>query len=478
MRRAAAACALLLVGPAAQPAEPPARTIHRHFNRDDGVTGRYQYVPIDVAAGVESLTVAYRYSGDRTGDSTIDLGLFEPGPLTLGTPGFRGYSGGAQRTITVGRTLASPGYRAGPLPPGTWHVLLGLYKVAPEGVDVDIDVVESRKQQTSSDVAPRHASGDQASVALPAPASAGPRWYSGALHVHTNHSDGTAAPSAVASAARSAGLDFIAITDHNNTTWTREAMPDSPLAIVGEEVTTPGGHASVWGLPGNSWIDFRVLPTDRDAAAAITGLVSHAHRAGALFALNHPFSDCSGCGWQQVIPDALDAVEIWNGQAGPQADAIALWDRLLRAGRHVTAVGTSDWHRPPAPIGDAAVRVLANALSTPLVIGAIRDGRVIVMRDPTTVPPSVTARCGAGGAAIGDTLRCTPGATINVGVGMPDGGDARAALVVNGTHETRARTAGSATFETEAADGYLRVHVIGRDGAIIAITNPIYVSTR
>src|SRR5262249_39776707 len=150
---------------------------------------------------------------------------------------FRGYSGGAQRTITVGRTLASPGYRAGPLPPGTWHVLLGLYKVAPEGVDVDIDVVESRKQQTSSDVAPPHASGDQAPAPAPPPASAAPRGSPGPLPAPPTHSDAPAAPSAVASAARSAGLDFIAITDHNNTTWTREAMPDSPLAIVGEEVT-------------------------------------------------------------------------------------------------------------------------------------------------------------------------------------------------------------------------------------------------
>src|SRR5262249_8438543 len=110
------ACALLFLGAAAQPAEPPARTIQRHFTRHDRVTGRYQYVPVEVSAGVETLTIAYRYSGDKDGDSTVDLGLFEPGPLTLGTASFRGYSGGAQRTITIGRTTASPGYRAGPLP--------------------------------------------------------------------------------------------------------------------------------------------------------------------------------------------------------------------------------------------------------------------------------------------------------------------------------------------------------------------------
>ena len=55
-----------------------------------------------MSAGTASMTISYSYTGDD-GTSVIDLGLFEPGPLTLGTPAFRGYSGGAQRTITVGR---------------------------------------------------------------------------------------------------------------------------------------------------------------------------------------------------------------------------------------------------------------------------------------------------------------------------------------------------------------------------------------
>ena len=85
---------------------------------------RYQYLPFTVSAEAEAVTISYSYSGDD-GSSVIDLGLFEPGPLTLGTASFRGYSGGAQRTITVGRHHASPGYRTGPLPAGTWHVMLG-----------------------------------------------------------------------------------------------------------------------------------------------------------------------------------------------------------------------------------------------------------------------------------------------------------------------------------------------------------------
>jgi hypothetical protein len=56
-------------------------------------------VPIDVVAGTEALTIRYRCTGGD-GSSVVDIGLFEPGSHDLGTPSFRGYSGGWQRTIT------------------------------------------------------------------------------------------------------------------------------------------------------------------------------------------------------------------------------------------------------------------------------------------------------------------------------------------------------------------------------------------
>jgi hypothetical protein len=69
-----------------------------------------------VSADAEAVTISYSYSGDD-GSSVIDLGLFEPGPLTLGTASFRGYSGGAQRTITVGRHSRLARLQDGAYPP-------------------------------------------------------------------------------------------------------------------------------------------------------------------------------------------------------------------------------------------------------------------------------------------------------------------------------------------------------------------------
>lgn len=434
---------------------------------------RYQYLPFELAPGTASVTISYAWSGDD-GSSVIDLGLFEPGPLTLGSPAFRGYSGGAQRTITVGRDTASPGYRTGPLPAGTWHVMLGMYKVAPAGVDVKIEINESTEAPRAEAAAPPSVT----EARRPSERAKAERWYAGALHLHTKHSDGALTPAALAEAARNAGYDFIAITDHNNTTHTREPLPASPLAIAGEEVTTPGGHATVWGLPPGAWIDFRVRPTDEGAAKAIDGFVAEAHRAGALFAISHPIDNCAGCSWDQAIPAAIDAVEIWQNEKAPRDAAIAFWDRLLREGRHLTAVGVADWHRPATRIDIAASRVLAGSLTQAAILDGIRAGHVIVMRDAATEPPSVHARCGASRAGVGDTLICAPNDTLTMEIAAPAFHDGRADVIWNAARMTTMAIGRGVTFHMPAAAGYLRAHLYAADGSPVAITNPVYVEIR
>lgn len=432
---------------------------------------RYQYLPFEVSTGAESVTISYSYSGDD-GSSVIDVGLFEPGPLTLGTASFRGYSGGSQRTITVGRNNASPGYRTGPLPPGTWHVMLGMYRVAPGGVEVQIRINEDKSEPPAVAAA---ASGVEA---RPASARAKAEWYSGALHLHTKHSDGALTPAALADAARSAGYDFIAITDHNNTTHTREPLPSSPLHITGEEVTTPAGHATVWGMPAGAWIDFRVSPHEPGAADAINGLVKAAHTAGAPFSISHPLDNCAGCSWDQIVPDEVDAVEIWQNEKAPRDGEIAFWDRLLREGRHVTAVGVSDWHRPATRIDMAASRVLAGSLTEAAILDGIRGGHVIVMRDAATAPPSVSAGCGSHKAGVGDTLACAAGDTLTMEIAAPTFHDGRADFIWNAARMTTKPIGRGATFSMPASAGYLRTHVYAADGSPVAITNPVYVEIR
>jgi hypothetical protein len=464
--------ALLILGAPPSIAPP---TIRRHFTRADRDTGRYQYVPVEVAAGVTELTISYRYSGDGGGETVVDLGLFEPGPLSLGTRAFRGYSGGSQRTVTIARDHATPGYLPGPIPAGQWHVLLGLYQVAPDGVDVDIDVT------TTSGANPARPGADTPATSMTMTATpAGPRWFSGGLHVHTTHSDGQVGPNATAEAARLAGLDFIAITDHNNTTHRLEPVAsNAPLRIVGEEVTTPSGHANVWGLRPGAWVDFRVKPDEPGAAAKINGLVDTAHKAGALVSINHPFVSCAGCAWKQTMPDDLDAIEIWNGEKGPQPEAIQLWDQLLRKGRRVVAVGASDWHHGPEPIDSGSVRVFAKTLTERDVLDAIHHGHVMVMRSARDLPPSITVRCGKRQAGVGESLACTSGDAVLIDVALFGLTDGRVELIWNGERvSSKPLAASGAAFAFPAEPGYARLHVFAADGSTIAVSNPVYVTTR
>jgi len=468
VRIVAVLVALLTIAQAPSPQLVTTRVLNGHFKAGGP---RYQYLPFDVSAGAESLTISYSYSGDE-GASVIDLGLFEPGPLTLGTPAFRGYSGGAQRTITIGRNHASPGYRIGALPAGQWHVLLGMYRVSPAGVDVEVRINET-KEDSAARTATAVSAGAPAS-----PTEVRRQWYTGALHLHTNHSDGTLAPAAVADLARAAGLDFIVITDHNNTTHRREPMPSSPLHIAGEEVTTPGGHAEAWGLADGAWLDFRVSPQEPGAADAVNSLVAAAHQAGALFAISHPVDNCGGCSWEQVIPDEVDAIEIWQNEKAPRDAEVAFWDRQLLSGRRVTAVGVSDWHRPSSPIDVSTVRVLADRLTQPAILDGIHQGHVVVMRDAHTEPPRVQARCGSADAGVGDALTCAVSDQLTVQVAMKDQGDGRADFIWNAARMTSRPIGRGTTFTMPAANGYLRVHFYAADGSTLAITNPIYVSTR
>ena len=94
-------------------------------------------------------------------------------------------------------------------------------------------------------------------------------WYRGDCHVHTLLSTGgELTPAQVRHEA--AGLDFIAVTEHNRVepAWPRT---DDLLVIAGQEVVTPEGHWLALG-PGDwdrdarpSWVRLdRVLEVDED----------------------------------------------------------------------------------------------------------------------------------------------------------------------------------------------------------------------
>ena len=310
----------------------------------------------------------------RANRTVMDLGL-------RGPAGFRGWSGGGQQHVFVSSHSASFGYTPGPIEPGRWAVVFGVPNIR--------DGVTSRYAIT---VRASQSSTDRPTLRTE------PGWYAGDLHTHSGHSDGrTAGPSGerlrvppehVFNAARAAGLDFLALTDHNTASHWSDVDWLQPLfrgllLLHARGVTTYRGHMNAFGEP--RFVDFRL--GDGRSVSAVAREIA---RSGALLSINHPLrpddETCMGCGWNDrddVTISALNAVEIVNGGLadGPMS-GWSFWASMLNRGHHLTAIGGSDEHTPDETadqrIGTPTTVVYASNLSERAIVDGIRQGRVYV----------------------------------------------------------------------------------------------------
>jgi len=384
-------------------------TFRLHFTRDDQQRDPYPLLPFDVPEGITRINI--RYAFDRGGQSDpqdkneIDLGLFDPrGHEFLNAPGFRGWSGGARSEVFVATDEATPGYLPGPMMAGRWHVLLGLYKIAPAGCTVEVTITLEAGERVNY----------AGSFTWPATVRDQPGWYCGDLHCHTHHSDATGSVDDLIAAAQAQGLDFLAVTDHNTLSNLPElARRSGPalLLIPGIEITTYRGHANVWGL--RAWIDFRA--TDETAMRRIRERV---HALGLLFSINHP--KYNGPEWQFDDILEADAVEAWQAPWWfSNFESLAFWDRLLRQGKQVVLVGGSDKHQKPFTgeqtpyeVGSPATWVYATSLSEQAVLAGLRAGHAFVAQSPRGPRLELTASAGGRSAMMGDELCVSPGEKV------------------------------------------------------------------
>jgi hypothetical protein len=99
----------------------------------------------------------------------------------------------------------------------------------------------------------------------------------GAFHIHSTLSDGRGTPSQIARAAKSAGLQFVILSDHNLRTLSQPTFEDGVLVISGVELSTWSGHLVVVGAPrGLNRPDRELDPVRRS------------QRLGGLTILAHP----------------------------------------------------------------------------------------------------------------------------------------------------------------------------------------------
>ncbi|MGD9854495.1 MAG: CehA/McbA family metallohydrolase, partial [Planctomycetaceae bacterium] len=233
----------------------------------------------------------------------------------------------------IGETWATPPYRPGPLGAGRWHLLLGPYKIGPNGLDYEARFwFDPSLQPHIPDLEP-----------IPAPSVRRlpeliePGWVRGDVHTHSVASDGDSTLPELLQAAKDAGLDFLGSTDHHAAILpSGNDDPDLPVLIPGIEVTTYKGHWNVWGA--DRWFDFR-LPDGESVRREIKAAID----AGGFVSMNHPKP--FGPLWEYGFGLGYQAIEVWNGfWPALNATSLGVWDLHLATGQRVVAMGGSDTH--------------------------------------------------------------------------------------------------------------------------------------
>ena len=444
----AAAPAAHAAPPAACPGDPIAvdRAITGEFSRAQ--QGSYVLVPFDVPAGTTSVRVKYCYDQPEAPTSaqlrhTLDLGLYDarsaPGAL-WGEREFRGWGGSSHPDVTVtpqgfsseqqyrarpkghvpGRTTR--GYLPGVIPAGQWAAELGVAAVVSQ-TEGDLDGRVGWRIELELETDPAFAANPYRPAPYDsAPARRGPGWYSGDLHVHSDHSALGDAPMSdvFAYGFGTAGLDFITLSDYvTPSAWgeigRHQGRHPGKLIARSSEIITYRGHTN--NHVSARYVDYRTGPVLERAPDGTLRQrrgprppreIFDAVRAGDGFTqINHPtifpsnvpgFANlCRGCPWDysdaETRWDKVNAYEVHTGPpgfsgVGPNPftlTAIDEWDSLRARGFPVTAVAVSDSHDAgepdgptESPVGTGRTVVYADDLSEQGVRRAVQAGHAYV----------------------------------------------------------------------------------------------------
>ncbi len=367
--------------------------------------GDFKAVDFAVPPGSQECQIAH---SDGDPDVILDWGIWSP-------DGFRGWGGGLTDDAVVGVAASSRGYLPGALTPGTWQIIIGKAKLKNAMGHYDITV-------TCADTAtlvPVPRSGFAATVV-----SQGPRWMQGDFHVHSDDSgDANASLMQISGFAKSRGLDFVAISDHNTISQhgliaeAQKALPDF-LLLRSVEVTTYQGHGNALGV--SRYVDHRVGFAGVDATTIINDVVAQ----GGVFSVNHPDlrlgTACIGCAWDHPVTpwQHVSGIEIHTGAYDLvhvlfTPTSILRWDALEAQGFRLAALGGSDDHdggtqltATKSQIGSPTTVVWAQELSEAGIIAAIKHQRTYVkLRSPADPNVDFIVRKPDGSAAmLGDTV--------------------------------------------------------------------------
>jgi hypothetical protein len=343
------------------------------------------------------------------------------------------------------------------------------------------------------------------------------------LHMHTTYSDGSGSHLDLANAALASGVDVLLVTDHN--TWVQGVDgyhrdgKKRVLLLAGEEVHDQDrdpqkNHLLIFGAE-------RELAPLADSPQALVNAVT---AAGGLSFIAHPVDPAlpvfgeDDISWVDWEVRGFTGIELWNNFSelksvakskldglfyayfpeaiarGPLPETLGLWDRLLKSGVKVVAVGGSDAHARHMSLGPLHRVIFPytyhfSAVNTHLLIphpllgdlasdkqmiyAALGAGHCFVAYD---LPASARGfRFSANGhdqaVVMGDEIKAEHGITLQATFPFP----VEAHLLKDGKVVTSTR--GAALTHATSEPGVYRVeayrHYLGRRRGWI-FSNPIY----
>ncbi len=381
-------------------------TLTRTFDKTE--TKQYLTLPFEVPQHTEKIEVTYSYVrntitstefGIQTTESNIiDLGLVDAHKK------LRGWSGSDRTSVFISEHSSTPGYKRKAIEAGSWAVALGVYKVE-ESVTVTVHIVIVPKQTS---------------------------WLCGDLHMHTLNSDGWYSTSQVIEYAKQAKLDFIALTDHNNTEQNKEiGNPEGITVLPAMEYTNYRGHANFFFT--NPCTDLATSPLS-NTTEEMLDLFNEGREAGATICLNHIADD--GCPWLFGFEDVpYDVVEIWNGFIKPSDHrAREWWNTRLCEGKKIPAVAGSDTHhiRVGRSYGCPCLWVYSLSKSPKDILQAVKEGRSFL----ASSPDSALLDLHLGQWGLGDEALFSEGLVGTVSIQKAKKGDVLSLINPDGVSQT------------------------------------------
>ena len=206
--------------------------------------------------------------------------------------------------------------------------------------------------------------------------------YVGNFHIHTSRSDGGGSAKEIAKAARTAGIDLIAINDHSYLTQPHledEGYHKGILTLVGSEIGSRSHHYLAYNIK-NQVDDESYSPQeviDAVNSQGGFGFLAHPFEKGMHFLQNNvaytwndwSVRDYTGiCIWNFSSRWKENVKSFWHGifhlafkkhtLKGPSQKTLATWDRLCSE-RRVVAIGGSDAHASSIKIGFIKLKPLS-----------------------------------------------------------------------------------------------------------------------